>query len=100
MSTDTTYVSLSVIDNGQGIAHENLPQVFDPFFSTKAPSRGLGLPFVREVVRTHGGFVDVHSEFGQGTTVTIHLPITRRYQPRTPYQQRLKAGAVNSPPSH
>jgi signal transduction histidine kinase len=70
-------VSLSVTDNGCGISSANLKHIFKRFFSTKSANqnRGLGLAVVKGVARTHGGSVDVHSVPGQGTTVTLHLPL-------------------------
>ncbi|MGH8722425.1 MAG: ATP-binding protein [Burkholderiales bacterium] len=68
----TTHVLLTVSDNGPGIAREALPTIFGV---------GRGLPTVRQIVETHGGTVDVHSEAGQGTTVTIWLPRHRAARP-------------------
>jgi len=70
------YVLLSVADTGTGIPPEVLPRIFDPFFSTKAPDKGtgLGLSTVAGIVKTHGGFVQLHSEVGKGTEFKIYLP--------------------------
>jgi len=65
--------SVSVTDSGEGIPRENLPKIFDPFFSTKAKGTGLGLALVQQIVVEHGGRVDVHSTPGEGTTVTLVL---------------------------
>lgn len=70
-----SYVALSMSDNGAGIPAENLEHVFDPFFSTKnTESSGLGLSMVYGFVRQSGGFVDIESTLGQGTTVTLYFP--------------------------
>jgi ligand-binding sensor domain-containing protein/signal transduction histidine kinase len=71
-------VLIQIIDNGCGIAPHDLPQVFDPFFSTKSGSGGhvglgLHIAFNHIVQRLHGS-IEVDSELGQGTTVTIRLP--------------------------
>ncbi|MGE5753758.1 MAG: PAS domain-containing protein [Deltaproteobacteria bacterium] len=70
------YVSLSVADNGTGISPENLPRIFEPFFTTKEPGKGsgMGLAMVYGIVKNHGGWIDVHSAVGEGTTFRILLP--------------------------
>lgn len=68
--------SIAVEDNGPGIAPENLPRIFDPFFSTKPVGQGtgLGLFIVHEIVGQHGGTVSVDSEPGRGARFTVHIP--------------------------
>ena len=63
-------------DNGPGIAAENLPKVFDPFFTTRSPGRGvgLGLYVVAEIVQEHGGCIAVHSHADGGACFTLWLP--------------------------
>ncbi len=70
------FVVLSVSDNGVGIQPEILPRVFEPFFTTKPKDMGtgLGLSMIYGTVRQNGGFVNVYSEPGQGTTFHIYLP--------------------------
>ncbi|MFC0213814.1 sensor histidine kinase [Paenibacillus chartarius] len=69
---------VSVQDNGTGISKEHLAFVFEPFFTTK-PNRsnhfGLGLSYVYNVMRKHGGSLDIHSLEGEGTTVYLRFPI-------------------------
>jgi signal transduction histidine kinase len=69
-------VSLTVQDDGCGIPPESLNQVFDPFFTTKKRGQGtgLGLTVVAHVVRNHGGRVELESEPGRGTCVTVLWP--------------------------
>jgi PAS domain S-box-containing protein len=70
------YVILKVSDTGHGIAPELLGKIFEPFFSTKELNRGtgLGLSTAMGIVKTHGGFLDVSSDVGTGSTFKICLP--------------------------
>jgi two-component system, cell cycle sensor histidine kinase and response regulator CckA len=70
------YVSLSICDQGQGIAESDLPKIFDPYFSTKQSNTGLGLASVHSIIYKHGGHISVSSRLGGGTTFTICLPTT------------------------
>ncbi|HEX8072202.1 MAG TPA: ATP-binding protein [Pyrinomonadaceae bacterium] len=71
-------VRVEVSDTGRGIAPENLPHVFEPYFSTKETGTGLGLAIVKKAVEDHGGTITVRSQPGAGTTFTITLPMERR----------------------
>jgi len=70
-------LELRVEDDGCGIAPEHLHQVFDPFFTTKKRGQGtgLGLTMVAQIVRNHGGQVELDSEPGRGTRVTLRWPV-------------------------
>jgi len=70
-------VAIEVEDNGKGIAPDALPKIFDPFYTTKEPGKGtgLGLSIAYKIVAQHGGHIDVRSTLGEGTTVTVTLPI-------------------------
>ncbi|MDY7229635.1 two-component system sensor histidine kinase NtrB [Hyalangium rubrum] len=70
------FVTLTVKDDGCGIPPESLNQVFDPFFTTKKRGQGtgLGLTMVAHVVRNHGGRVELESEQGRGTRITLLWP--------------------------
>ncbi len=70
-----THVELSVADDGEGISEENLPRLFEPFFSTKGTGSGLGLAVVAGIVSAHGGEIVAKSELGKGTTFVIRLPL-------------------------
>lgn len=67
-------IRLAIGDTGQGIPAEQLPLLFTPFHTTKPEGTGLGLYVVQEIVATHGGTIEVASEPGRGTTMTITLP--------------------------
>ena len=68
--------ALSVADDGAGIDPEDLPKLYDPFFTTKpiGEGTGLGLAISHGIVTGHGGTIEVHSVPGKGTTFTIRLP--------------------------
>lgn len=75
--TGRQFVTLEVEDNGRGIPPEMIDRVFDPFFTTKDDweGRGLGLSVVHKIIEDHGGRLDLWSEVGQGTRVTLVLPV-------------------------
>lgn len=64
-----------IADTGRGIPPEHLDQVFKPFFTTRHTGTGLGLPITREIIQRHGGRVTLASRVGEGTTVTVRLPM-------------------------
>lgn len=70
-------VRLVIEDEGCGIAPEHLPRVFEPFFTTKPEGRGsgLGLSVCHGIVRAVGGHIEISSKLGQGTRVTVRLPV-------------------------
>lgn len=70
------HVRVRILDTGVGIAPELIDRIFEPFFSTKSPEQGtgLGLSTTLGIVRSHGGFMRVQSQVGQGSTFTVYLP--------------------------
>ena len=74
--TERDYLRIRVRDEGCGIPPEHLPRLFEPFFTTKdvGEGTGLGLAVTYGIIREHGGWIDVASEVGRGTTFTIHIP--------------------------
>jgi signal transduction histidine kinase/CheY-like chemotaxis protein len=68
------YVCIAVRDNGRGMDATTLGRIFEPFFTTRAAGNGLGLATVREIVREHGGAINVHSRPGAGSRFEAWLP--------------------------
>ena len=67
---------LTFADHGSGIREEDLPRIFQPYFTTKEAGVGLGLAITERIVRQHGGEIRVESTVGSGTTFTVTLPAT------------------------
>ncbi len=74
---DESNVYVSIADNGTGIPRENMGKLFEPFFTTKEVGKGtgLGLSLAFDIIKKHGGQIDVKSEIGQGAEFTISLPL-------------------------
>jgi len=76
------YVCITITDSGVGIPDDIAGRIFDPFFTTKTTERtrgsGLGLSVVDAVVRDHGGFTDMKTQFGKGTSFYLYFPIVRQ----------------------
>ena len=70
-------VVVEFVDNGPGIAAEDLKRLATPFFTTKAQGTGLGLAVARHWASQHGGTLDILSELGAGTTARVSLPLRR-----------------------
>ncbi len=68
-------IQLEVTDTGIGIASDNLPLVFEPFFTNKGQGTGLGLAISYNIISEHGGDIKIKSQPGAGTTVKVTLPI-------------------------
>ncbi len=98
-----SYVSLTVADNGKGMNEETCRRVFEPFFTTHFPGRGLGMAAVYGTVKNHAGWVSIESQVDQGTVVCIYLPavdsmenatmVLNRDSEREP--RRLRRGGFN-----
>jgi len=70
------HVVISIRDRGIGIAAEDMPHIFDPYFTTRRAGTGLGLPISKNIIEGLGGTLAVDSELGVGTEILIDLPIT------------------------
>ncbi|AGL03012.1 ATP-binding protein [Desulfoscipio gibsoniae] len=69
------YALVSVRDTGEGIAPEDLPNIFEPFYTKKARGSGLGLAISKRIIQIHGGIIDAKSEAGSGSIFTMRLPL-------------------------
>jgi two-component system NtrC family sensor kinase len=76
---DGDTIRIDISDNGIGIPEDDIPHIFEPFFSTKHDTSGigLGLAIVHGIVKSHKGKIEVRSELGKGTTISISLPLIR-----------------------
>jgi len=70
------HIRVSIRDQGVGILRDNLPKVFDPYFTTKDRGSGLGLAITYSIIVKHGGYITVDSEAGRGTVFHMYLPAT------------------------
>jgi PAS domain S-box-containing protein len=86
------YVRLSMSDEGTGMTDEVRAHLFEPFFTTKQDGRGtgLGLPMVYGAVRQNRGRIEVRSEVGRGTTITMHLPALAEVAERVSTRPRVE----------
>ena len=90
-----TYAALTLSDTGVGIPPENIPRIFEPFFSTKEPGKGsgMGLAMAYGIVKNHGGFLDVRSVPGKGAAFRVLLPASSKEVSTSP------APAPDEPPA-
>jgi signal transduction histidine kinase len=79
--TDDGFVQVSIADQGPGIPAEHLERIFQLYFTTKPGGSGLGLSLAARAIDLHRGTVDVQSEVGRGTKVTIRIPIAGQTLP-------------------
>jgi two-component system NtrC family sensor kinase len=74
------YIEIKVNDNGSGMSEEARKHLFEPFYTTKEAGKGtgLGLSISSDIVRNHGGSIEVESEIGKGTVFTVRLPVKQQ----------------------
>ncbi|MBC8317880.1 MAG: two-component sensor histidine kinase [Desulfobulbaceae bacterium] len=74
---DTKEIRIVIQDTGAGIAEADLPRIFDPFFTTRevGSGTGLGLTVINNIIKAHGGRIEVQSQVGKGSTFTVFLPL-------------------------
>jgi PAS domain S-box-containing protein len=77
-ATSDNRCEIEFSDTGPGISTEDLPFIFNPFFSTKADGAGIDLSIVKRIVESHGGGVEARSEHGRGATFLLRFPLERR----------------------
>jgi PAS domain S-box-containing protein len=88
------YIVITVSDTGVGISKEILDRIFEPFFTTKDVGKGtgLGLSTALGIIKSHGGFVNVYSELGNGTSFKVYLPAVEGMETITPKELPLQLG--------
>jgi two-component system, NtrC family, sensor kinase len=69
---------VEIADAGRGIAEEEAKKIFEPFYTTKAQGLGLGMPYARKIIEQHGGTISLNSRVGEGTTISISLPVRQK----------------------
>jgi len=74
-SVQNRFLLITLADSGYGIPAEDLEDVFEPFFTTKSKGTGLGLAISKQIIDAHLGNIQIRSVEGEGTTVTVSLPI-------------------------
>jgi PAS domain S-box-containing protein len=74
LAVKNAYWTISVADTGIGMSKDVIHRMFEPFYTTKENSTGLGLAVIRDIVTLHDGFIEVRSEEGEGSIITIYLP--------------------------
>ena len=72
---DTEYVRVHISDTGRGIPEENREKLFTAFFTTKSSGSGLGLTVSNQIIKNHGGSIEVESRKGEGSTFIVTLPV-------------------------
>jgi len=88
------FVKITVKDTGVGISEQDLPKIFDPYFTTKEQGKGLGLASCHSIIRKHGGKIRVKSELGKGSEFQISLPASEKILvPEPSYQAEVSPGS-------
>ncbi len=77
VGVDEENAIVTVTDNGVGISENQINYIFEPFYSTKKDTMGLGLVYAKQVIEAHGGSIKVESTLGIGTKVTVRIPLNQ-----------------------
>ncbi|MBW6463172.1 MAG: PAS domain-containing sensor histidine kinase [Bacillota bacterium] len=86
---DGKLVIVDITDNGSGIEEEHIPQIFNPFYTTKKSGKGtgLGLSVSLGIAQAHGGFIDLETKAGSGSTFSLILPLYKNNQDDDDYNK-------------
>ncbi|MCP4021983.1 MAG: response regulator [Desulfobacteraceae bacterium] len=84
------YIKISFEDQGVGISAEHLPNIFNPFFTTKQEGSGLGLSVIYSIIKKHDGHISVASSLDEGSTFTVYLPATGKKPARPNHKEALQ----------
>jgi signal transduction histidine kinase len=95
LGSDGNSVTATFLDDGPGIPLEILPNIFDPFYTTRRPGRGtgLGLSVCRAILREHGGNIEAASAPGGGAVFTVMLPVASAASEIAPTGASMSTGA-------
>jgi len=75
---EAEFAEVEIGDSGVGISEEELHKIVEPFYTTKARGTGLGLPIAQRIIEAHEGELRIESREGEGTKVTVRLPVVKR----------------------
>src|SRR5262249_3521631 len=92
------YCLIEIRDTGEGIPAKHKEEIFNPFFTTKTAGTGLGLFITHQIIKEHGGAIDIESTVGQGTRVLARLPLTGPPPQAGALNRTGPEGAKNGPP--
>jgi signal transduction histidine kinase len=73
-------MNISIQDEGCGIAKDSIPNLGEPFFTTKTDGTGLGLMVSNQIVQDHQGEITINSSVGKGTMINVTVPISHNYR--------------------
>lgn len=78
LAAQKEWMDVTVSDTGEGIKEEDLPRIYDPYFTSKPAGTGLGLAVVQKIMDAHGGLVQMESKAGSGTKVTLRFSLSAK----------------------
>jgi|GEM_PF-1376276 len=92
------YVSIAISDTGVGISKDQKKKIFDPFYTTKdkAKGTGLGLTMVQHIINQHNGFIELYSEPGRGTVITVFIPVSKDISAEIQHEDEIRTLAEGS----